>query len=350
MSERSDEFITWTSAVCVCGGVIAGFLHSVEWLFYPVVVITALSFVFLLVAGFPRARDWAIARSALRRERENLRPTTNIGSLWRYSANGFDAGIAMTTLNKAPLLPGTRLLTADDGWCSFKMGIVVSSDPLSDRPSTTQLRDKFITFLEQSSIRHVVEAASAGSKDLSWKSYGGNGRLSNAAVLVRDGDDAMDFFAWALLSMSDSQSNSTPQFAEFILQIELRTLEGSRTPALKFSSWHNLLVESLGIASNFAEFLTRDAEVSTFGSPPPQVGIRFSAPLDLAQMIDQEESKSIPGSPRMNQFPCYLLATEDGDTASSAVSELLRGVADHALYLNGYERIFETFNHSSEVS
>ena len=350
MSERSDEFITWTSAVCVCGGVIAGFLHSVKWLFYPVVITTAVSFALLLVAGYPRARDWAETRTAQRRERLKRRPTSNIGSTWRYTANGFDAGQVMTTLSKAPLLPGTRPMMGEESWSSFKLGIVVSCEPLSNLLSTSQLREKFVAFLEQPLIRRLVSEVSTGSEELLWKNYGSNGRIGNSAILVREDDQTMDFFAWSLLGLRDHQSANIPYFAELIIQIEMRTADSSLAPPLNFLAWHNLLVDSLHVVSSFADFLRSSAKVSTFGYPSPQVGVRFAAPRDISQMIEQGELISIPGSPRAQQFSSYLVAEDEGESASDAVWELLRGVADHAMYLNGYEGIFQQFGGSSGAS
>lgn len=348
MSERSNEFIVWISSVCICGGVIAGFLHSIEWLFIPVVIVTAGSFALLLASGYPRARYMAQIQTERRRERFQRRPALNVGTKWRFTTNGLDAGQAMTSLSKAPPLPGAHLVPGDEKWCSFKLGIEISSQPVDNSISTSNLRESFIAFLGQCPFSQFVSRDSDVNDNLVWMNYSSNGRISNAAVLVRDDDQTLNYFAWSLLSLRDDQRLSDPYFAELIVQVELRMKDGTVGAPLNFSSWHDLLKKSIQLVANFGEFLRRDAGVSTFSWPVAQLGIKFSAPVELSQMFETAGLKSIPGSPRMSQFSGYFVADDGGDSPSDVVWESLRSIADHALFLNDYESQFERFRGTSE--
>lgn len=343
MQERSMGFIVWASGICAGAGVISSFVRNIEWLFIVFVAITVLAFGALVSSGYPSTREWIVTRASRRKQYILQLPVSTIWNHWRYTSNGFESGQMMTTLQKSPSLPGTPM-AGEEKYSSIKIGVIIACDPLGSVPGTSQLRDEFIVFLRHAPISTFMTEVLSEYIGGAWEIASSNGRLSNAAVFTPH--DQHNYLAWALLILREDDNpsfGSDPRYAELIVQVELRAENGSSAPVKNFSAWHNVLLQTLTIAPAFAKFLSDQAKVLVYNEPPAQVGVRFEAPMRLSEMIDRERIASIPGTPESRSFPGYLIATQSGEAASDAVSDLLRGVADHAMHLHGYESEFERF-------
>jgi hypothetical protein len=62
----------------------------------------------------------------------------------------------------------------------------LACDPIGDEPSTTELRRVFLDLLDSSPIRALVGMLTSVPDELSWQSYGGNGRWSLVSTPVEN--------------------------------------------------------------------------------------------------------------------------------------------------------------------
>lgn len=80
--------------------------------------------------------------------------------------------------------PGYMIPPSEDKLPFVRIGVLVTCDQLGASPSTSDLRGRFLAFLGRPSVSELVNGLTYVGDDLTWRSYAGNGRIHNEAVLT----------------------------------------------------------------------------------------------------------------------------------------------------------------------
>jgi hypothetical protein len=332
VGSRRSTIAKWSVAVCTCAGVLAGLVRATRWAFVLCLAIASLAFVLLVVAGLPDLisllNDRARLVSARRRQR---RPAFT--DSWRHTTDGMEASALMTSLQRVfshPSQGGPKVP-------SVTIATLVACDHLGEAPGASQLRDLFLQFLGEPPVSEFVRAITGASKNATWRSYAGNGRLTNEAVLV-DGD-AETPVASAIMLLSDGADHRfghDSRCAELV--VGMRSGVGQRRlEPTGLEHWHHRLVGAVSIVTAFASFIDGDVGLPTHDDPAAQLGIRLDACRTIRELVDPGDSLSIEGAVASSSFLNYLLADRASKTPDAVCLDVLTTWCDYALHVHGYE-------------
>src|SRR5262249_41045484 len=151
-------------------------------------------------------------------------------------------------------------------------------------------------------------------KGVSWRPYGGHGRINLEAALT-SADEAEAPVASALLLLPEvgmSQFGRDPRYAELVLDVEPQGLEAEPVPARTLAAWHDLFVRALALPTVLAEFLTEGLGLATSNDPSAQFGIWLKTPHTMTELVDIEDLNPIPGSPASNWFTGWAISDPVG--------------------------------------
>lgn len=234
---------------------------------------------------------------------------------------------------------------ADPAPPSIRLGVVLACDRLpADTPSTSELRARFLRFLDQPAIADLLADLTHVPADAAWRSWSGNGRHSLCAVLPdADGADQTPLVAWARMNMPmpDPTGLQDPRFAEFVLVVEPRTVDGSPAAALALAAWPERMTRMLAVPGLLAHFLADGLHLTTHSQPPTQAGIWLHTSLTLSALVDHTGHEALPGTRPQPWFTAVCLADPVGVPAAAAAVGLVRQLCDHSLGLTDYESIFD---------
>jgi hypothetical protein len=254
---------------------------------------------------------------------------------WRPTTNGFDVPAMMQVGNVVMTDPSQRPRMPQEIPPTMRVGTVVACDPLGSNPPTSELRARFLGFLNRPPIMGLVSRLSRIPQGGMWRPLAGQGRIYLEAALTGDNqDEALTASASLLLPDPSAPGYSRdPRYARFVLEVELR--------AMRLAVLHDRFARALAIPIALAGFLTDDLGLTTSGDPPSQVGVWLKTPRDMAELVDPEGMKPLLGSPQSNSFIGWALADPAGEPAPIAAVELLRQMCDYTLNLDGYEPALE---------
>lgn len=350
--DLAGKGLAGTGLTGIVGYVIATApLHSSPvwpyWLFGGMVVTGAAAY--LVGQGQPEPQAAETVEAPEPEPAETL-PAPLCTGRWRHTLSGHEVPSLMMITHKGFSHPGYMRPSSEDRPPFVRFGVLVACDPLGPSPTTSALRDRFLSFLASPPVADLVNAVSYVSDDLSWMNYGSNGRFYNEAVLVRGADQAEAPVASVMLNLHEpglAQYGHDSRTAELVFHIEPRDKDGGVAPAAEFKAWYEALILALDLPRAFARFLEQDVELATHGEPPAQLGLELRGRRDIAELVDASGLPQVAGSWRSNSFLGYMVAEHDGNRPGAASVEMLRSICDHALHLHGYEDALDRLNSKS---
>ena len=259
---------------------------------------------------------------------------------WRPTLNGHEVPGLMMITHKGFSHHGYMRPSSEDRPPSVRFGVLVACDPLGPTPTTSALRERFLSFLGSQPVAGLIDALTYADDDLSWMSYASNGRIHNEAVLVSGADQQEVPVVSATLNLNEdglARYGHDSRTAELVLHIEVRDKDGGAAPPAGFRAWHEALVLALEVPRAFGHFLSQDLGLATHGEPPAQLSLELRARRGIAELIDAGDLPTVAGSSRSSSFHGYMIAEHDGRESGDATVEMLTSICDHALYLHGYE-------------
>lgn len=321
---------------------VVGTATQHSWPFWPYWVFTAMllagAILYLLAQRRPAAATQGAPAAAAS---TGSRPGQPFTSLWRHTTNGNEAPNLMMITQKSFSHPGYMRPQSEDIPPSVRIGMIVTCDPLGPEPTTSDLRDNFLSFLRRPPVWNLIKSMTYVGDDLAWRSYAGNGRLNNQAVLTSREDQKEAPVASAMMILNEPgirRYGHDPQTAELILHIEPRGEDGKPAPPANFQAWHDSLVRTLAVPKAFAQFLGQEVGVTTYNDPAAQIGMQLNTYQSIRELIDCGRLQPVTGSWPSNSFMSYMIADPAGKQATEVAVDWLTRICDHALYLrNGYE-------------
>jgi pimeloyl-ACP methyl ester carboxylesterase len=261
---------------------------------------------------------------------------------WCHTSDGGKVPALMGLTHTGMLHPGYGARQAQDEPPSVKLGMLVACKPIGPSSSGSELRAKFITFLNSAAVHQVIEAHTYVASGMSWKNLAGHGPRTLEAALTA-GDDAIEGIpiASALLLppiAGESLYGRSSDSATLILYIEPRTAAGRVPPASDLAGWFRRFNLTLTIPDAFAEFLSKDLGLGAFDDPPAQLGIWLKSHQPLTSMIDTRGLQMLPGSPPSNQFIGWAFADRHGKSISETTRDLLIQLCEYTLHLDSFEQ------------
>lgn len=277
----------------------------------------------------------------IRADKARLRQSA-FTELWRRLDGGPEAG-RLTALADAGFSHPLAVTPPpwQGGRPSIRVAVLVGCDPLGpEPPAASRLRSRFREFLARPPVMHLVgDLTGAGA--LTWRSYGGDGPVSLQAVLTGDDLDAAPAAA-ALLNLPAAGVSRSGQCGEFVLYVEPRTARGTPAAAVNLAAWHRRLTWVLAVPAALAEFLARDAGLTTNDDPRTQAGLWLTAAgPGMTGLVDTDGLEAVPGSTPSSTFTGCVLADPAGKPAMTTARELLTTMCDLSLQLDEYEPLLE---------
>ena len=322
---------------------VVGTATQRSWPFWPYWVFIAMllagAILYLAAQHRPAMTTDATAPEAA--ASPDSRPGQPFTALWRYTTNGAEAASLMTITHKAFSHCGYMRPPSEDKPPSVRIGMIVTCEPLGPEPTTPDLRDNFLSFLRRPPVWNLIKSMTYVGDDLAWRSYAGNGRLINEAVLTSREDQHEAPVASAMMILNEpgiQRYGHDPQTAELVLHIEPRGEDGKPAPPASFQAWHDSLVRALDVPRAFAQFLDQEVGVTMYSDPPAQIGVQLDAYRSIGELIDCGALQPVTGSWPSNSFLSYMIADPAGKQATEVAVDWLTRICDHALHLrNGYE-------------
>jgi hypothetical protein len=270
------------------------------------------------------------------------RPTPVLTDRWRHTTDGAEVPSLMRLTTTRVSHPGYGGRQSQDEPPSIKIGMLVACRPVDQSSGGSELRAKFLSFLNSPTMGQLIESLTFVAPDASWKNLAGHGLRTLEAALTL-GDNPMDGVpvASALFlppTAGESLYGRDGRSATFILYVEPRTAEGQVSPALDLSAWHRRFSLALAVPGAFADFLTEDLGLSAFGDPPAQFGVWLQSYQPLTIMVNAKGLRTLPGSTPSNQFIGWAFAAEDGNLISDTARDLLTQLCEYTLHLDAFEQ------------
>jgi hypothetical protein len=264
---------------------------------------------------------------------------------WRVTNDGFEVPALMRIRETAFSHPGYMSQMAQTQTPpAVRVGALVASEPLGAEPPTSDLRQRFLSFLASPPVMDVISAVSHVDKGLRWALWGGHGRMNLEAALVGDsGDVPAPPVASALMLLPEpgmSTFGRDPRFAQIVLHIQPCSAGGGPPKPASIAAWHERFKLALNIPAALAGFLTQGLQLSTTAEPPAQVGIWLNA-REIQELIALEQLTPIAGTQPVPWFNGWAVADEGGSPPSEVAVVLLRQMCDYTLHLDQYEPVLE---------
>jgi hypothetical protein len=269
-------------------------------------------------------------------------PGPVITDRWRHTSDGGRVPVLMGLTHTTVSHPGYGGRQTQDTPPSVKVGILVACQPIDPAGSGTEIRAKFLAFLESEPVRHLIAALTDVPPGASWKSLAGNGpRTLEAALTV--GQDALDGLplASALLLppvAGESLYGRNDRSATLIFYTEPRTADGQIPPASDPAAWERRFDLALAIPAAFAEFLAKDLGLGTSDDPPAQLGVWLQSYWPLTVMVDTHGLKTLPGSSPSNWYSGWAFATPEGKSGRETARDFRIQLCEYTLHLDGFEQ------------
>jgi hypothetical protein len=222
-----------------------------------------------------------------------------------------------------------------------KIGMLVACQPIDPASSGTELRARFLTFLNSPAVRDLVDALTDVEPGTSWKSLAGHGpRTLEAALTVSENPMNGVPTASALFlppTAGEALYGRNGRSATLILYVEPRTADGQVPPASDLITWARRFSLALAAPRAFADFLDGDLEVATSNEPSAQLGVWLQSYQPLTVMVNIDGLRMLPGSSPSNQFIGWTFADPDGKPAADASRDLIVQLCEYTLHLDDFE-------------
>jgi hypothetical protein len=286
---------------------------------------------------------FALREGTVVQNRRGRRAGPPVTDRWRHTTDGFEVPELMRITHKGMSHPGYAGRTQGAKPPSVRVGMLVACGPLGPKPSTSELRSHFLSFLSWAPVTELITSLSPSAARITWAPWGGQGRMNFEAVLADGGEeDAPVASALLLLPQEGARAyGGDSRFAELVLDIEPRGPEGYPAPPANLAAWHARLSQILALPAQLGGFLTDELSLATFDDPPAQVGVWLTTQRSMTELVDVEQLRTLPGAMPSNQFIGWALADPNGGEADDVAVDWLTSMCDNALHLDGYEAVLD---------
>jgi hypothetical protein len=262
---------------------------------------------------------------------------------WRVTNDGHEVPALMRIKDTGFSHPGyMRQIAQEQTKPSLRVGALVACEPLGPEPSTSDLRQRFLSFLDSPPVMDLITAVSHVDKTLHWTPWGGHGRINLEAALVGDtGDVPVAPVASALMLLPEpgmSGFGRDPRFAQIVVHVQPHSVGGGPPKPVGLAAWHDRFTEALGIPAALASFLTQSLQLTTTAEPPAQVGVWLHA-HKIQELVDLDGLTPVAGTQPVPWYMGWSVADEHGSPAGETAIELLRQMCDYTLHLDQYEQV-----------
>ena len=269
-------------------------------------------------------------------------PGPVITDRWRHTSDGGQVPALMGLTHTTVAHPGYGSRQTQDTPPSVKVGVLVACQPIDPAGSGTEIRAKFLAFLESEPVRNLIAALTDVQPNASWKSLAGNGPRALEAALMADRDalDGVPLASALLLPpvAGESLYGRNGRSATLIFYTEPRTADGQTPPASDPAAWAHRFELALAIPAAFAEFLAKDLGLGTSDDPPAQLGVWLQSHRPLTVMVDTHGMKTLLGSSPSNWYSGWAFAAPDGKSGRETARDFLIQLCEYTLHLDGFEQ------------
>lgn len=264
---------------------------------------------------------------------------------WRVTSDGFEVPALLRLRDAAPPQPAWMAQSPGKEPVSIRIGALVACEPLGSTPSTPELGQCFLHFMESPDIMGLVATLTDVHRGSSWTRWAGNGRMMLEAGLTcphGSPDEQGSIVAWARLLLPEVAMSSygrDPRFAQLILHIEPKTNGRESPERANIGTWHERFTKALCLPEVLAVFLQKTLGLTTSDEPPAQLGMELKAPHSISDLVDLEGLKVLEGSQSPPWYMGWTIADRAGRPPAQAAVELLRGMFDYTLHVDEYEEV-----------
>ena len=194
---------------------------------------------------------------------------------WRHTSDGAKVPSLMRLTHIGLFHPGYRSRQPQDEPPSIKRGMLVACRPIDPSSGGSELRAKFLSFLNSPAISQLLKSLTDVAPRASWTNLAGHGpRTLEAALTVDDNPLEGVPVASALFlppTAGEALYGRDGQSATLILYVEPRTAAAQVPPAVDLAVWHRRLSLALAVPGAVADFLATDLGLGAFRRPASAV-------------------------------------------------------------------------------
>jgi len=261
---------------------------------------------------------------------------------WHHTSDGGKVPALMRLTHIGMSHPGYGGRQSQETPPSVKIGMLVACQPIDPASSGTELRARFLAFLNSPAVRAAVEALTTIEPGMSWKNLAGHGPRTLEAALTASQDVLAGVPVASALFLPPTAGESLygrdGRAATLILYVEPRTADGQIPPASDLATWSRRFSLALSLPGAFAEFLDDGIGLVTSNEPPAQLGVWLQSYQPLTVMVDIGGLHMLQGSSPSNQFIGWAFATADGKSPAGAARDLIVQLCEYTLHLDDFER------------
>jgi hypothetical protein len=269
-------------------------------------------------------------------------PTRTVTDRWYHTSDGGKVPALMGLTHTGMWHPGYNGRQPQERPPSVKVGMLVACKPIDLASSGTELRAKFLAFLNSSTVRTLIEGLTTVAPGMSWKNLAGHGpRTLEAALTVSENPmDGVPVASALFLPPTAGEAlyGRNERAATLILYVEPQTADGQVPAASDLASWARRFNLALAVPGALADFLDSDLGLATSNDPPAQLGIWLQSYQPLTVMVDIEGLQMLPGSSPSNQYIGWTFAHADGKSAARVARDLTVQLCEYTLHLDDFER------------
>jgi hypothetical protein len=289
------------------------------------------------------AWGFALREGVVVQNRRGRKAGPAVTERWRQTTDGFEVPELMRITHVGMSHPGYMRRDPGAKPPSLRVGMLVACSPLGPAPATSELRSRFLSFLDWAPIMGLITELSHVDAGFSWTPWGGHGRINVEAVLTGENDEEAPAASALLLlpEIGTSRYGRDSRYAELVLDIEPRSPDGSPAAPGGLAAWHGRFTRALNLPAVLARFLSDELGLIPADDPPAQAGVWLNASRSMSELIDVGQLKPVKGAMGSNQFMGWAVADPGGDPAEATAVDWLTQMCDHTLHLDGYEPVLE---------
>lgn len=332
MMKHRGAVVTWSGAVTAAAIAVATLFASSQkhsfgdpWVILFVVV-GAIAFLILVVAGIPDVAAWIAdgSRTVFRRDRAPELELTR----WAYTADPVKLPAAYTAFEVA--VPGSSYIREREeppSWIRY--AILLSCGTTSTDFDARAARDRFLALLDEPPVSGLVSALTGARDGTAWSKRAAHDSAFDAILTSGRDDEAI---ASARLELPDGtrRFGRDDHSAVLIIHVEASRPDASRAYA-DWREWVDRIAHVLQAVPAVAEFLSGQLRLKVSAEPSPTVAVRLETPKDLAQLIGTTGLETLRGKQHRRQAIGYFVAFQGGTSAGDAAEQMVRHVLRYAL-------------------
>lgn len=268
--------------------------------------------------------------------------TSAVTDRWFHTSDGGKVPVLMGLTHTGMWHPGYNGRQRQETPPSVKIGMLVACEPIDPGSSGTELRAKFLAFLNSPAVGSLIEGLTTVDPGMSWKNLAGHGPRTLEAALTASENPMEGVPVASALFLPPTAGEAlymrNGRAATLILYVEPRTADGQVPPASNLTTWARRFSLALTVPSALAHFLDSDLGLATSKDSPAQLGIWLQSYQPLTGMVDIDGLRVLPGSSPSNQFMGWTFADPEGKSAAGVARDLMIQLCEYTLHLDDFER------------